>query len=70
MTLEMNSTNQTQVLDEIIDSAAGLPVESQDLLLMIAKAMRYTRRSIMRKSPEGTDRWEKVSGELNFKQGG
>lgn len=67
MTLEINSTNQTRVLDEIIDNAAGLPVESQNLLLTVAKAMRYTRKSIMCESPDAADRWKSVSGELNFK---
>lgn len=39
---------QTKILDDIIDNAITLPVESQDLLLMMAKAMRHTRNCIMR----------------------
>ena len=38
------------MLDEIIDNAIELPVESQDLLLMMAKAMRYTRECVIRQS--------------------
>ena len=43
MTTQDGSAKQVQVLDEIIDNAIMLPVGSQDLLLMMAKAMRHTR---------------------------
>lgn len=46
MTTQNSSIKQIKILDEIIDNAIGLPIESQDLLLMIAKAMRYTRDCI------------------------
>lgn len=48
MTTQKGSAQQLKVLDEIIDNATGLPVESQDLLLIIAKAMRYTRDCMLR----------------------
>ena len=48
MTTQISSTQQAEVLDEIIDNAIDLPVESQDLLLMMAKAMRYTRECVIR----------------------
>lgn len=35
------------VLDEIISHAAGLPADTQYLLLMMAKAMRYTRECLV-----------------------
>ena len=41
------TVHQMNVLDEIIDNAIGLPVSSQDLLLMMAKAMRHTRNCLM-----------------------
>ncbi len=50
MTTQISSTQQVKVLDEIIDNAIELPVESQDLLLMMAKAMRYTRECVIRQS--------------------
>lgn len=50
MTTQISSTQQAKVLDEIIDNAIELPVESQDLLLMMAKAMRYTRECVIRQS--------------------
>ena len=50
MTLAMQnaSAGQVKIVDEIIDNAAGLPIENQYLLLMMAKAMRYTRDCVMR----------------------
>ncbi len=47
LSIKIKQSQQESILNEIIDNAAGLPVESQDLLLMIAKAMRYTRNSII-----------------------
>lgn len=43
MTTQNTAVQQVKVLDELIDNAIGLPVGSQDLLLMMAKAMRHTR---------------------------
>lgn len=48
MTKQMGSTKK--VLEEIIDNASELPVESQDLLLMMAKAMRHTRNCVIRQN--------------------
>lgn len=42
-------SNQT-VLNEIIDNAAGLPLEGQYTVLMIAKAMQFTRSCMERKA--------------------
>lgn len=42
------SRGNTKVVDEIIDNAAGFPVESQYMILMMAKAMKYTRDCVMR----------------------
>lgn len=39
-----------KLLDEIIDNAAELPLESQNWLLLIAKSMRYTRDCVIRQS--------------------
>lgn len=35
-----------ELVDEIIDSAADLPVESQFLLLMVAKGMLFSRKCL------------------------
>lgn len=43
-----HSDGQTQIADEIIDNAIELPVENQELLLMMAKAMQYTRKCVLR----------------------
>ena len=48
--------HQGKVLDELIDNAIGLPVGSQDLLLMMAKAMRYTRNCLLRGDVGGQPR--------------
>lgn len=42
------SRGNAKVMDEIIDNAAGLPIESQYMILMMAKAMKYTRDCVMR----------------------
>lgn len=43
MTTQNTTVQQLKILDELIDNAIGLPVSSQDLLLMMAKAMRHMR---------------------------
>lgn len=50
MTMQSESTQKIKILDEIIDNAIMLPVESQDLLLMMAKAMRHTRNCMAKKA--------------------
>lgn len=42
------SRGNAKVMDEIIDNAAGLPIECQYMILMMAKAMKYTRDCVMR----------------------
>jgi hypothetical protein len=46
--------NKTSVLDEIIDYAVGISIEEQDILLMMAKAMRYTRDCVSSQYPVRT----------------
>lgn len=41
--MDTAKTVKGTVLDEIIERAVGLSIENQNKLLMIAKAMRYTR---------------------------
>lgn len=48
--VQLTSTKNVTVLDEIIDNASELPLESQDWLLMMAKSMRYTRDCIVSKN--------------------
>lgn len=43
MAMQLDSNRQKKVVDEIIDHAIELPVENQEILLMMAKAMQYTR---------------------------
>ena len=61
MATQNTTVRQMKILDELIDNAIGLPVGSQDLLLMMAKAMRHTRNCLTqensqpRKPPEKTE---------------
>lgn len=48
LTTQFSSAKKREVLDEIIDNAISLPLESQELILGMAKAMRYTRECVMR----------------------
>lgn len=53
MITKTSLTQQKKVIDEIIENAVGLPIESQGMLLMMAKAMRYTREYMLRQSSVG-----------------
>lgn len=48
MTAQIGSVERVKILDEIINNAIELPLESQDWLLMMAKSMRYTRNCMVR----------------------
>lgn len=43
LTMQTGANGQKNVVDEIIDNAIELPLENQEILLMMAKAMQYTR---------------------------
>ena len=47
---------QKRVADEIIDNAAELPVEEQQTLLTVAKAMQYTRSCILHNEHKAQER--------------
>lgn len=53
MSMQSDSKRQTKIADEIINNAIDLPVENQEILLMMAKAMQYTRNCMLR---QGTAR--------------
>ncbi|MCM1257320.1 MAG: hypothetical protein NC307_05665 [Roseburia sp.] len=46
LTGKICSVGQEKVLEEIINNAIELPVESQNVVLMMAKAMRFTRACV------------------------
>ena len=49
----MKSDREKSLLNELIDGAAELPLESQRLLLILAQSMAYTRDCIAKEnSPE------------------
>ncbi len=50
MTVKNKSVHQMEVLDKLIQNAAELPVESQNLLLMLAKGMAYTRTCLIKQN--------------------
>ena len=52
MTEQNITVQKIKILDELIDNASGLPVGSQDLLLMMAKAMRHTRNCLTQETSE------------------
>lgn len=62
MTVQKSHKQQAGIADEIIDSAVGLPLENQELLLMMAKAMQYTRKCVLR---QGTVRPPSLAPETN-----
>lgn len=49
LTKDTSSTEQEKVLDNIIENAIGLPLDNQEVLLLVAKSMRYTRECMMSK---------------------
>lgn len=48
LTNQMSLLKKNEILDEIINNAIELPIESQDLLLMIAKGMRFTKDCMLK----------------------
>lgn len=48
MAVQTSSPQQRKVLDEIIDNARDLPLESQVWVLMMAKAMCHTRNCVVK----------------------
>ncbi|MCM1213077.1 MAG: hypothetical protein NC331_15885 [Lachnospiraceae bacterium] len=48
MSIHFDSGQQAGNAEEIIDNAIDLPLENQELLLMMAKAMQYTRTCVSR----------------------
>lgn len=50
MTTQKEEERQERVLKEIIDNAKELPLESQNLLLILARGMAFTRNCIMRQN--------------------
>ena len=54
MKMQADPAGRLKILDEIMENAGTLPLEIQDLLLMMAKAMRHTRDCVIReKEAEG-----------------
>lgn len=52
MAVQMKSVDRIATLNEIIDNAIELPLESQNLLLMMAKSMKYTRDCMTKQNEE------------------
>ncbi len=48
MTLQTSSANKMAIVNEIINNAVELPLEGQNVILLIAKSMKYTRECMMR----------------------
>lgn len=46
MTNQIKPNEENETLDNLIDNAKKLPLDSQMVLLMVAKAMRYTQDRI------------------------
>lgn len=48
MTLQTSSANKMAIVNEIINNAVELPLEGQNVILLIAKSMKYTRECMMK----------------------
>lgn len=48
MAVQTSPANKAAIVNEIIDNAVELPLESQNVVLLIAKSMKYTRECVMR----------------------
>lgn len=57
MTEEICFTKKVNLLEEIMNHAIALPIEGQDQILRVAKAMQYTRKCM---GGECVERGEKV----------
>lgn len=40
---KMESTGGAKIVDTVVEQAMELPIESQEIILTVAKAMQYTR---------------------------
>ncbi|MEY8322062.1 hypothetical protein AAK894_13490 [Lachnospiraceae bacterium 46-61] len=47
MTKQNTSVQEIRILDELVNNAIGLPLESQNLLLLMAKGMSYTKNCLL-----------------------
>lgn len=47
MTKQNVSVQEIKILDELVNNAIGLPLESQNLLLLMAKGMSYTKNCLL-----------------------
>ena len=47
MTKQNVSVQEIRILDELVNNAIGLPLESQNLLLLMAKGMSYTKNCLL-----------------------
>lgn len=48
MTMQTESVSKVAIVNEIINNAVELPLEGQNVVLLIAKSMKYTRECMMR----------------------
>lgn len=58
LTTQNNGIEKISTLNQLIDNAIELPLGSQNLLLMMAKAMRHTRDCIEHKSADQSRKQE------------
>lgn len=59
MTNQTKPNEENETLDNLIDNAKKLPLDSQMVLLMVAKAMRYTQDRI--NGPDGSGQTDNPS---------
>ena len=50
--MKKKTETQNQIVDEIIDNAAALPIESQESLLLLAKGMAAVHKNREEKESE------------------
>lgn len=62
--MKKNSHDKNSILDEILENATELPVESQNLLLILAKGMAFTRYCITNENVITESSSDKTKGML------
>lgn len=56
MTEKISFTKEGDLLDEIINHAVALPIDGQDQILRVAKAMQYTKECMSGKCAKGCEK--------------
>lgn len=56
---KMESTGGAKIVDTVVEQAMELPIESQEIILTVAKAMQYTRHCMKKERGSNLTKEEK-----------